>query len=77
MNNNRLKEARVLSGKSQLDAAKILSTTQMQISKYETGKQDITFSRLILLADFYDVSIDWIAGLSDDQNIRRKEAKSE
>lgn len=69
MQGYKLKEARLYAGKSQKEVANLLDTTQVQISKYETGKQDITFSRLIMLADFYGVSIDWIAGRSNSRDI--------
>lgn len=69
MQGYKLKEARLYAGKSQKEVADLLNTTQVQISKYETGKQDITFSRLIMLADFYGVSIDWIAGRSNSRDI--------
>lgn len=69
MQGYKLKEARLYAGKSQKEVADLLNTTQVQISKYETGKQDITFSRLIMLADFYEVSIDWIAGRSNSRDI--------
>ena len=65
----KLKEARLYAGKSQKDAAELLETTQAQISKYEVGKQDITLSRLVMLADFYEVSIDWIAGRSNSPEV--------
>ena len=69
MQGYKLKEARLYAGKSQKEVAELLNTTQVQISKYETGKQDITFSRLIMLAEFYGVSIDWIAGRSNSRDI--------
>lgn len=59
---NNLKSARKKAGKSQQQAANLLETTQHQISKYETGKQDITLSKAVKLADYYHVSLDYIAG---------------
>ena len=58
----RLKEAREKAGKSQLETALHLGTSQMQISKYETGKQDPTLQRACELADFYECSLDYLAG---------------
>lgn len=48
---------------SQADIAKVLRTTQQQYSKIETGKSDISGEKLILLAQFYNVSADYLLGL--------------
>ena len=51
---------------TQAQIAKILKTTQQQYSKIETGLADISGEKLILLAQFYNVSCDYILGLSKD-----------
>ncbi|MBE5759726.1 MAG: helix-turn-helix transcriptional regulator [Clostridiales bacterium] len=51
---------------SQSEAAKIIGTTQQQYSKIETGRSDISAKKLILLAEYYDVSVDYILGLTKD-----------
>lgn len=51
---------------SQNEAAKIIGTTQQQYSKIETGRSDISAKKLILLAEYYDVSVDYILGLTKD-----------
>ena len=51
---------------TQAQIAKILKTTQQQYSKIETGRADISGEKLILLARFYNVSCDYIPGLSKD-----------
>lgn len=61
----RLKEARV--GKaSQAEIAKLLYTTQQQISKYENDIQEIPCRHIITLARYYNVSTDYLLGLTDD-----------
>lgn len=42
--------------------AKLLNTTQQQYSKYERGVQEIPIHHLITLADFYNVSTDYLLG---------------
>lgn len=59
---NNLRNARKRAGKSQQQAANVLETTQHQISKYETGKQEITLGKAAKLAEYYQVSLDYIAG---------------
>lgn len=46
----------------QEQVAKILETTQQQYSKYEIGIQEIPVHHLIVLADFYNVSVDYLLG---------------
>ena len=55
---------------SQSEIAKVIKTTQQQYSKIENGISDISGEKLILLAEFYNVSADYILGISDDK--RRK-----
>lgn len=62
MQHYKLKEARIAAGKSQQQAANVLETTQMQISKWENEKQDITLRKAIILAEYYGVSLDYLAG---------------
>ena len=52
---------------TQADLAKVINTTQQQYSKMETGKADISGEKLILLAQFYNVSVDYILGLSSEE----------
>ena len=67
MHKYNLKEARLKAGKSQQQAANKLETTQMQISKYETQKQDITLKRAIILADYYNCTLDYLAGRIEEE----------
>lgn len=50
---------------SQHEIAKVIKTTQQHYSKIETGKSDINGEKLILLSKFYNVSVDYILGLTD------------
>lgn len=51
----------------QAEIAKLLNTTQQTYSNWETGKREIPFHHVITLAKFYDVSIDYIAGLTNNK----------
>jgi len=59
----RLKAARRQKGISQTQAADALRTDQRQISKYESGKQEPTATRLRELCELYEISADWLLGL--------------
>ena len=47
---------------NQTQVAKILGMSQPGYSKYETGENDIPTSALIKLARFYNTSIDYLLG---------------
>ena len=62
----RIKELRESEGLSQAEVARIIKTTQQQYSKIEIGKADISGEKLMLLAKYYNVSVDYILGLSKE-----------
>ena len=61
----RLKDLREDADKSQEEIAKIIGTSQSYYAQYENGKRAIPFERMIALAKFYNVSLDYLAGLTD------------
>lgn len=58
-----LKTARIQKGLSQQATADTIKTSQRQISKYETGENDITATRLAELCLLYGVSADYVLDL--------------
>ena len=64
----RLKDLREDRDLIKTDIAKVLYTTYQYYSKYELGIIPISFERIIELAKFYNVSIDYIAGLTNDKS---------
>ena len=52
----------------QKDIAADLQCTQVCYSNYETGKRDIPTDVLKALALYYDTSIDYLLGLTDEMN---------
>lgn len=63
--NNNLKKARQAAKKTQEEVAEYMNTNQVQISKWECGKQDITLHKALRLAELYKVSLDYLAGRED------------
>ena len=51
---------------NQTTVAKMFRMSQTGYSKYETGENDIPTSILIKLAQFYDTSVDYLLGLTDN-----------
>ena len=50
---------------TQQQIAELLNTTQQTYSLWERGDREIPFHHVITLAKFYNVSIDYIAGLTN------------
>ena len=62
---HRIRDLREDRDLTQADIAKVLQTTQQQYSKIETGRADISGEKLKRLAVFYNISADYILGLTD------------
>ena len=54
---------------NQKQTAEIIGTEQSYYSKYEKGKYLIPIDKLIILADYYKVSIDYIVGRTNKKEI--------
>ena len=64
----RLKELRLENSMSQADVGKVLKCTQVAYGMYENGKRRLPITSLIELARLFNVSTDYILGLSDNRN---------
>ncbi|WP_019123898.1 helix-turn-helix domain-containing protein [Brevibacillus massiliensis] len=62
----RLFELRHKKGKTQADMAKMLGITRQAYGYYEKGERDPDTSTLNVLADYFDVNIDYLLGRTDD-----------
>ena len=62
----RLRDLREDRDMTQADVARLLGTAREQYNKYELGKQEIPFHHVITLARFYNVTIDYIAGIAQE-----------
>lgn len=56
---------------TQTDMAKMLFISQRTYSYYESGGHDIPTEILVRLADFYDVSVDYLLGRTDEKAVYR------
>ena len=61
----RLKELREEKGLSQMAAGAALGVSRSAIAGYETKGREPDVHMLIALADFYEVSIDYLVGRKD------------
>ncbi len=55
---------------TQTQMGRILSCSQRVYSNYERGDIDIPTQTLIRIAEFYEVSVDYLLGLTDDPERR-------
>ena len=66
---NRLKDLREDNDLKQEEISKYLHMKQPQYSRYERGERDIPIQILIMLADYYNCSIDYICGRTNKKEI--------
>lgn len=71
----RLRLLRESKGKYQKDIAEILNMKQQQYQRYENGITEMSISLLNILADYYDTSIDYIIGRTDEKKPYPKSKK--
>ena len=67
----RLRDLREDMDLTQKAVASILDITTQQYSLYERGDREIPFHHAITLAKFYRVSLDYIAGLTNNKKAQR------
>ena len=67
----RLKELRKKKGISQLRLATDLNTTQNTISRYETGEREPGIDELIKIADYFNVSVDYLLARTENPKMNR------
>ncbi len=67
----RIKELRKKKNITQLKLAFDLNVSQNTLSRYETGEREPSYDVLIKIADYFNVSIDYLLCLTDkpDRNI--------
>ena len=72
MRYSRIRDLREDRDLNQTQVAKILEMSKTGYSKYETGENDIPTSVLIKLSRFYNTSIDYLLGETNDPRRRER-----
>lgn len=67
----RLKELREEKNLTQNDIAKAINTSRPNIGRWEKGENEPSSSAVIALAQFFNVSADYLLGLEDDFGIKK------
>lgn len=65
---NRIKELRNERGITQAELAKILQISDRAVGYYENGDREPDYTMLLKIAEFFDVSIDYLLGRVDIRN---------
>ena len=74
---NRLKDLREDKDLNQKQIGEIIGTSGNYYGDYENGKRDIPTERMIMLAKYYKVSMDYITGLTNDKGGLHKNSPEE
>lgn len=73
----RLKECRLRRGLQQDELAKLLKTNASTMSRIENGKKQPDPEMIIMIAELFNVSTDYLLGLVDDPNVTHDEYMNE
>lgn len=67
----RLREIRKSKGISQIKMAMDLNTNQNTISRYETGEREPCINDLIRIADYFNISVDYLLERTNNPNMQK------
>jgi transcriptional regulator with XRE-family HTH domain len=72
----RLRERREKLGKTQLDTAKDLGISNVQLSRYESGDRKPDPNMLSRFAEYYKTTTDYLLGRTDESSLNRVDSKT-
>ena len=67
----RIQDLRTDADLSQKQLSEILHISQRSYSHYETGSRNIPVEILIRLANYYDISVDYLVGRTDKKEMNK------
>ncbi|MBF8378511.1 helix-turn-helix transcriptional regulator [Alicyclobacillus mali] len=73
----RLRMLRRQNGLTQLELATAVQLSERVIRYYESGEREPVVSQLIALADFFNVSLDYLVGRTDDPTPPKRSSSSQ
>lgn len=65
----KLRQARVEAGYTQQQIEDITQIKKNRLSRYENGEREPDIETLAKLADFYEVSVDWLLGTKGNNKL--------
>ena len=69
---NRIRNLREDADKTQQEIAEYLGTSQTMYARYERGANEMPIRHLIKLSDYYQVSLDYLCGRTDEKRMYKK-----
>ena len=67
----RIQDLRTDADMSEKQLSEILHISQRSYSHYETGSRNIPVEMLIRLANYYDISVDYLVGRTDKKEMNK------
>ena len=67
----RIQDLRIDADMSQREHSEILHISQRSYSHYETGSRNIPIEMLIRLANYYEISLDYLVGRTDNKKMAK------
>ena len=67
----RIQVLRIDADMSQRELSEILHISQRSYSHYETGSRNIPIEMLIRLANYYEISLDYLVGRTDNKKMAK------
>ena len=68
---HRSQDLRTDADMSQRELSEILHISQRSYSHYETGSRNIPIEMLIRLANYYEISLDYLVGRTDNKKMAK------
>ena len=68
----RIRNLREDAYKTQQEIAEYLGTSQTMYARYERGANELPIRHLIKLSDYYQVSLDYLCGRTDEKRMYKK-----
>lgn len=69
----RLKELRKAKGMTQNEVAKVIGYSSLSYARYEKGEREPDINTLCKLADYFEVSVDYLIGRTVQENFLGRE----
>ena len=67
----RIQDLRIDADMSQRELSEILHISQRSYSHYETGSRNIPIEMLIRLVNYYEISLDYLVGRTDNKKMAK------
>lgn len=69
--NNRIRELRIERGETQIKVSTVLGIEQSYYSKIELGKHEVRTKDLIRIAEYFNVSLDYLVGRTNKREVNK------